>query len=70
MAKKILKSIIVLQEVYDELSETGGPVDVICAMDKSCKTSDVIKFLIKTKYQSNRKRIGTDGQLCFRNVKK
>jgi len=43
--KKILKSIIVLQEVYDELVKTGKPVDVICAMDKECKTGDVIKFL-------------------------
>ena len=43
--KKFLKGKIVLQEVYDELARTGGPVDVVCSVDDDYKPLDVINFL-------------------------
>lgn len=43
--KKILKGIIVLQEVYDELTKTGGPVNVICSVEEGFNSRQVIEFL-------------------------
>ncbi|MCK4790911.1 MAG: S8 family peptidase [Desulfobacteraceae bacterium] len=45
MGKKILKSTVVLQEVYDELEKTGAPVDVLCSIEGGFVISDVIKLL-------------------------
>lgn len=47
MGKKILKCTVVLQEVYDELAKTGGPVDVICSVEEEYTISDIIKLLNK-----------------------
>lgn len=44
-SKKILTSKVVLKEVYDALSTAKGPVNVICAIEKDYKVSDVINFL-------------------------